>query len=100
MEQLYRNAAQYLRRRDMTRQAHGGQRQRDSLRCDWQSAERRDVDVHLAEWPPAAKDAEIGRDGRVCLQRGRLACAENGQRRGDEVHAARQEYCAYDFRHG
>ena len=58
------------------------------------------MDVHLAERPAAAKDAEVGRDGGVCVQRGRLACAENGQRRGDEVHAARQECCAYDFRHG
>ena len=58
------------------------------------------MDVHLAERPAAAKDAEIGRDGGIRLQRGWLARAENGQWRGDEVHAARQEYCAYDFRHG
>ena len=30
-----------------------------ALRCDWQSAERRNVDVHLAERPAAAKDAEV-----------------------------------------
>ena len=57
------------------------------------------MDVHLAERPAAAKDAEIGRDGG-CVQRGRAARPESGQRRGDEVHAARQECCTYDFRHG
>ena len=56
------------------------------------------MDVHLAERPAAAKDAEIGRDGGVRLQRGRLARAENGQWRGDEVHAAREECCAYEAR--
>ena len=47
------------------------------------------MDVHLAERPTAAKDAEGGRDGGVCVQCRRAACAENGQRRGDEVHATR-----------
>ena len=52
-------------------------------------------DRHLTK-TEKAEDAEIGRDGGIRLQRGWLARAENGQWRGDEVHAAREERCSHD----